>query len=171
MKRLMLIGFLSLFSSIVATADQAQTTITFIGKIVEPTCNIDTDQLKQTISLGEFSVNDFLRAGTTSTRQNKFVLMMRECSPGITGAKIKFGGNKAGERLFALNNGKTQVQDIGLALHTDTNEQIIPNGIKHYKLKAKEDNPLSFKLSLQSIKDVVSAASLNGTITLDIEYE
>lgn len=141
------------------------TTITITGLVLPETCDIDVQQLNQTINLGDYSVTDFKQTGSV-TKSVPFSLAMTNCSSGITSAKMHFGGNALSGGLFSLGGDGS----IGLELLNVEKAQIKPNTPTTFALKGGK-NKLDFAMRLKSLRNPVTAGELNATLTMDIEYE
>jgi major type 1 subunit fimbrin (pilin) len=143
------------------------TTISVTGQIVPETCDIDIGSQNQSIDLGEYFVTAFPSAGSV-TQSVPFSLNIKNCSTGITAAKIKFSGRVIqNSSLFLLEGGG---YDIGLQLLNAQNEAVVPGNVNTLRLKGG-DNTLSFYMHLMSSQSSVTAGYLNATIKMDIEYE
>lgn len=147
------------------SAKATTTKISITGEVLPETCDIDMQQLNQTIDLGDYSVTDFKQTGSV-TKSVPFSLAMTNCTLGITSAKMRFGGRLLSGGLFSLGGGEM----IGLELLNASGEQIRPNTATTFALKGG-DNKLDFAMRLKSLRNPVTPTVLNATLTMDIEYE
>ncbi|MFM4809521.1 fimbrial protein [Aeromonas hydrophila] len=140
------------------------TTIIITGEVLPEICDIDVQQLNQTINLGDYSVTDFKQTGSV-TKSVPFSLVITKCPSDITSAKIHFGGTLSGG-LFSLGGDGS----IGLELLNVKEAQITPNTPITFALKGGY-NKLDFAMRLKSLRNPVTPGELNATLTMDIEYE
>ncbi|WP_447884807.1 fimbrial protein [Serratia fonticola] len=166
MKTILLIFLLGMPLLLPTEVRATMTAIIVTGNILPETCDIDNANLNQSIDLGEFIVTNFPTTGSV-TANVPFSFNMTNCTAGISAANIRFRGNSVNRTLFELQGGGG---DIGLELLNDVGQPIEPGVVNRFLL-AGGDNTLSFSMRLKSVKPLVTAGNLSGTIFLDIEYE
>lgn len=169
---------LMLCPEINACADDLAYNLEFTGTIVAQTCDIDISSLSQSIDLGQFAVGDFPSTGTT-TKFKPFNINLKNCSRGITGAKIWFTGEPDPDNpaLLAITDtrmgsGSMLASGVGVEILNDDQDTVSINNADSvvYPLKAGR-NTLSFYIRYKSTRPTVTSGNATAVMYFDMQYE
>lgn len=159
-------------------ADDTGNNLEFTGTIVAQTCDVEISSLSQSIDLGQFSVEDFPSAGTT-TKFKPFNINLKNCSRGITGTKIWFTGTADSDdpSLLALTDtgmGSESMlaSGVGVELLDEDQDDVSINNSDSvvYPLKAGR-NTLSFYIRYKSTQPTVTSGNATAVMYFDLQYE
>ncbi|VUS75097.1 fimbrial protein BcfE [Klebsiella spallanzanii] len=159
-------------------ADDTGNNLEFTGTIVAQTCDVEISSLSQSIDLGQFSVEDFPSAGTT-TKFKPFNINLKNCSRGITGTKIWFTGTADSDdpSLLALTdtgmgNESIMASGVGVELLDEDQDDVSINNSDSvvYPLKAGR-NTLSFYIRYKSTQPTVTSGNATAVMYFDLQYE
>lgn len=107
------------------SAKATTTKISITGEVLPETCDIDVQQLNQTIDLGDYRVTDFKQTGSV-TKSVPFSLAMTNCSARITSAKMRFGGNALSGGLFSLGGTGALAWSCSMQGARKSNPKLLP---------------------------------------------
>lgn len=177
-KRLYLFAALALALAPLCRADDSGYNLEFTGTIVAQTCDVDISSLSQSIDLGQFSVDDFPSAGTT-TKFKPFNINLKNCSREISGTRIWFTGQADSDNpsLLALTdtgmgNENMLASGVGVEILDENQNDVRINNSDSavYPLKAGR-NTLSFYIRYKSTQPVVTSGNATAVMYFDLQYE
>lgn len=175
-KNHLFLAFLVCLSSAVAHADDSSYNVKFTGTIVAETCDVDVSSKNQSINIGTFSTADFPTVGST-TIFKPVDISLKNCTQGISGAKVFFTGTEDSDdpSLLALEDtdGTGQMASgVGVEI-LDVNQKTVPiNNVESdlYTL-TKGKNTLAFYLRYKSTQPTIKAGNATAVMYFDLQYQ
>ncbi len=112
-------------SAISPVAFAADGTVNFTGSITDIACTVDTDSKNQIVDLGKVSKTAFTAESKTAGAK-EFSLVLKDCPPTVTSAKVRFDGQQVpgDNSILALNDAADKASNVGIQLSDNQNNVI-----------------------------------------------
>lgn len=176
MKKIIILAIFISQGSTIAHAVDVNYNVKFTGTIVAETCDVDISSKDQSINIGTFSPEDFPTVGST-TIFKPLGITLRNCTQGISGAKVYFTGSqdKDNSDLLALEDtdGTGQMASgVGVQI-LDVNQKPVPinNAVSELYSLTKGMNTLAFYLRYKSTLPSVKAGNATAVMYFDLQYQ
>ncbi|ECG8590417.1 fimbrial protein [Salmonella enterica subsp. salamae] len=150
-------------------------TVNITGSIYASSCDVDSSSQNQPVNIGDFSASGFTNVGDVQGKK-AFSIILDNCTAGIEGATITFGGDADGSntKLLALSDTSSNggmASGIGIEiLDKDSAQLPINTASKQYPLSAG-NNTLNFYLSYMATSIPVTAGNASSVMYFDLSYQ
>lgn len=164
------------------TAQAADGTIKFTGKILDSACTIDTSTATQTVNLGKVLKSAFTGVGQVAAA-TRFNIVLNNCPSTLASATVKFDGTADANdsNILALNSDQT-AQGVGVALYEEDGVTPIPLATQSKSLTldssttgspavAANSNTMTFVAKYKATQQTVVAGTANATSDFTISYQ
>ncbi len=143
------------------------------GVVTATSCDIDVGSQVINVDLGNMSIGSFRNVGDVSPTK-KFLIKLKDCSPGITGGKIQFQGTSDSNNVNLLQITQQAGSALGVGveiLDAESGVTIPLNTAVNTKKLESGDNELSYALRYKSTLPSVSAGTANAIMYFDLNYQ
>lgn len=145
----------------------------FNGVLLLEECVVDAGSAVQNIHIGDFNSSLFPQRDAVSPSK-AFTIVLKNCTPAITGTKITFSGDADSNNtdLLALSNSSTQTMatGIGIEILDSTGTPIKLNQETTQYALREGDNTLNFQLRYKSTSSQVTAGDASAVMYFDLVY-
>lgn len=174
MKKTLLLLLLASGSTL---ADLGHVNLIMSGEIMKESCDIDANNLTQSIEIGDFTVGTFKSVGSVSADKN-FSITLSRCSPEIKSAGVMFTGTAqtgSDPSLLALSDttgAGNLAQGIAVQLLDSNKIPLAINSLNPVRYTISPgDNTLSFALRYKAVSLPVVAGNANAVLYFNMDYQ
>lgn len=168
---------LLLLASCSTLADLGHVNLIMSGEIMKESCDIDANNLTQSIEIGDFTVGTFKSVGSVSADKS-FKILLSKCSPEIKSAGVTFtgtaqaGGDPSLLVLSDTTGGGNMAQGIAVQLLDSNKSPLAINSINpiRYDISPGE-NTLSFALRYKAVTLPVTAGNATAVLYFNMDYQ